>query len=77
MPERADRADVGYVVAWTERKTLTMQHGLAGLVNAGLWESETDGNPSVDADESSRRRLDRTCTMSIPTSISTQMMRQS
>jgi hypothetical protein len=25
-----------------------------------VWESETDGNPSVDADESNRRRLDRT-----------------
>jgi len=25
-----------------------------------VWESETDGNPSVDADESRRRRLDRT-----------------
>src|SRR5208282_931323 len=24
-PERVDRADVGYVVVWTERKTLTMR----------------------------------------------------
>jgi hypothetical protein len=34
-PERAERRDVGYAVAWTKRKTLTMQHGLAGPVNAG------------------------------------------
>jgi hypothetical protein len=33
---------------------------VASAVEAMVWESETDGNPSVDADESSRRRLDRT-----------------
>ncbi|MGA3298245.1 MAG: hypothetical protein ABSD41_12455 [Candidatus Bathyarchaeia archaeon] len=33
---------------------------VASAVKAMVWESETDGNPSVDADESSRRRVDRT-----------------
>ena len=33
---------------------------VASASEAMVWESETDGNPSVDADESSRRKLDRT-----------------
>ena len=36
---------------------------VASAVEAMVWESETDGNPSVDADESilhTKRRVDRT-----------------
>jgi hypothetical protein len=36
---------------------------VASAVEAMVWESETDGNPSVDADESilhTKRKIDRT-----------------
>ncbi len=60
---------VGFVVVLTKRKTLTCNWSswssecwaravrfatVASAVEAMVWESETDGNPSVDADESNR-----------------------
>lgn len=39
---------------------------VASAGEAMVWESVTDGNPSVDADESSRRRLDRTGSVLLP-----------